>query len=905
MGGCAGRLAVIALCCAACDLDDPPAPRDTAAPACAPGFLDDGGSCVPEACGTGGWGALEVDGSTVFVDAAAESGGDGSQEAPLGSIQAGLDLAGAAGGGMVAVAAGTYHENLALGRGHADVHLAGRCRDLVVLDASTAEPDAPVLEVSAASSQVEISGITLRDGPSVGVGVSAGNVVLRDVVVAGMGSFGVIAMRGGVSGIELSLIDSVVEDCSVIGVAVYDLLVEVRLTDTVVRSTRCHSGGGFGYGLQVAEGGSLEADGLRLADNRGSGLAVFGVGTSCSIVGSAIQGTREIEAGGAGCGIQVFDGAVLEVEGTTIADNVEVGVIVGNSGSELRLRDSAVLETALDQWGDSGHGIDVLDGARLFVEGCRIAGNRNVAVLATDGAAVELHETLVEDTAPGSQGTGGQGLEIHSGGSLVARSCELRRNSTIGVFVGHSGSTASLSDIRIEDTLPTEQGMFGYGVEVVDGAQLTATGCLIEGNRYAGVGVFDPGSRAALHHTRIVGTLPVNDTGVGVFAQEGGALFMDRCAVEGSVSVGVVALDSGTSVALSETVIAGTQPTPAGLFGYGVQAAFGASMVLDGCEVSHNAGIGLFASEGDTTVSVRETRIVDTLHNRADPRSATGAVGLAVYAAASVEASDVAIEATEGPGVLVRGPGLFTSGVARFDCTGCSVRDNRFAGVIAVDGGELTLAGSLVEGTEPGADLGGGVGIYASPWHGTAPVLRLSSSTVRDNPIAGIFLGGQGSYTLADNSIHGGEGWSRSELTRCGDAIFVTGAVSAWDGDDGLALVGNELRNGLTAGLFLHESSAWLSGNRYADNAVDLITQGDGCAESPGGLEGEALASSELCPQWDYAVCDDDEFWFYLGTMGMDSSGARMGTARLEAVRGLELPVASSAHGPFPRQSAP
>jgi hypothetical protein len=101
--------------------------------ACAEGWVADGEVCVPEECGTGRWGDLPVDEATVYVDAAATEGGDGSAEVPLRSIQPALDLAGDRGDGLVAVAAGTYAETLALTSDHAGVHLAGRCRELVFL----------------------------------------------------------------------------------------------------------------------------------------------------------------------------------------------------------------------------------------------------------------------------------------------------------------------------------------------------------------------------------------------------------------------------------------------------------------------------------------------------------------------------------------------------------------------------------------------------------------------------------------------------------------------------------------------------------------------------------------------------------------------------------------------------
>ncbi len=87
--------------------------------------------------------------------------------------------------------------------------------------------------------------------------------------------------------------------------------------------------------------------------------------------------------------------------------------------------------------------------------------------------------------------------------------------------------------------------------------------------------------------------------------------------------------------------------------------------------------------------------------------------------------------------------------------------------------------------------------------------------------------------------------------------------MTAWDGSSGLLLEDNALLDGLGAGLFLDNASATLSGNSYADNAVDLVTQGADCATPPGGYETEGIGSAELCPAYDYATCGD-EFALYL-----------------------------------------
>ena len=98
---------------------DPTAPA-TASAGCPAGEFLDGEACVPYSCGTGTWSDVEGD---YFVG-------------PGDSIQSAADEAGAAGGGVVAVAAGAYVESLVLTEAHDGVQIAGRCAEMVVIDGS-------------------------------------------------------------------------------------------------------------------------------------------------------------------------------------------------------------------------------------------------------------------------------------------------------------------------------------------------------------------------------------------------------------------------------------------------------------------------------------------------------------------------------------------------------------------------------------------------------------------------------------------------------------------------------------------------------------------------------------------------------------------------------------------------
>jgi hypothetical protein len=94
-----------------------------------------------------------------------------------------------------------------------------------------------------------------------------------------------------------------------------------------------------------------------------------------------------------------------------------------------------------------------------------------------------------------------------------------------------------------------------------------------------------------------------------------------------------------------------------------------------------------------------------------------------------------------------------------------------------------------------------------------------------------------------------------------GDGVVATSGVSAWDGSFGLLLDGNEIQGALRAGVMLDGSSADLSGNTFAGNAMDLVWQRCDGVEEPGGLPEVPIV--EQCPQFNLSMAPL-EFYLYL-----------------------------------------
>lgn len=730
--------------------DEEQEPPDTQPLDCAEGTVADGQECVPEACGVGTWGELPIGAGTVFVDATAASDGDGSELAPFSSLQVGLDAAGAAGGGLVAVASGVYGETVIVDGDHSGVVLAGRCPDLVVLDASVGGEGDAGLTIDTSAAQIEVSGLTVQGSNYIGVFVVSGDVTLR---------------------------------------------------------------------------------GLRIAGNAYSGLYVMGPNIGAD--------------------------TIFLAEDCELSENIAAGAHFDGSKVHAVMRRVLVRDSQRGGTGLVGVGIGVVGGASLQLESSEIARNRAEGLLLRDpGTSVEVSDTYIHGTLSDWGGLYGYGIQASGGASLTVDACEIAENTHSGVNVVETGTHAVIRDSLIRDTLPTEDGAHGSGIEVGGGAGLTLESSEIAGFRIFGVGVTGEGTVAQIDGTTLRDALEgdLELGGIGVVVLDQAAAEISSCTLSNLAGMGIAALESGTSVVVTDTVISGTRTVGLdGQYGIGLAAGIGASLEVSDCELADNGSLGVLVSDMGSQATLEDVLISGTQRGMAY----TVGVGAAAVGGGQLNADGLTISGCEGPGLYAMSPG------SRLSCTGCVVEDTEFAGAVAEQGAALSLSGSSIANTSAGSNVGGGVGVWASADESELTSLELLDSTVSGNPVGGVWLSGPGAYRLQNSVLHGGEGEVRGSMVRCGDAVYARAVSPAWDGQQGLYLQGNTLRDGHGAGLFLDGATATLAGNDWASNSTDVVAQGGSCAVPPDGLDTEPVASTELCPVWDYSTCGD-EFELYL-----------------------------------------
>ena len=182
---------VIVLCAAACSSPVEDTQSETEASIsdtitsasssqCASGEVSWEEACVPQACGTSLYGSYQ-DADAIFV---LEGGtGDGSQDAPAGTVKEGLKLAKDHPKKQLVLGPGVYQEAVSINPVHDGVTVLGRCAELVTLKGKGVTTGRSTVEVDVPG-QATMSGVTIRGADFGGTYVWSGTFRLTDAIVS-------------------------------------------------------------------------------------------------------------------------------------------------------------------------------------------------------------------------------------------------------------------------------------------------------------------------------------------------------------------------------------------------------------------------------------------------------------------------------------------------------------------------------------------------------------------------------------------------------------------------------------------------------------------------------------------------------------------------------------------------
>jgi len=535
----------------------------------------------------------------------------------------------------------------------------------------------------------------------------------------GMGGAGLLAYKQA----TVSLMDVVLERNHDSGLTVAEAAT-VSLLRGVVRDTETDGEGAYGWGLDLTDDSTATVSGSLFYDNALGGIGVAGAGTEVEVSGTVIQG--DLHAGGGfATGMSIVWGADARISGSLFQENSMFGLWAATSGTKLELLGSVVKDTGPDEDGLLGAGLQVSEKAAAVVSKSLLEGNEVSGVGAThSGTLLDMSATVVRGTLPGASGENGMGLYLSEGANATISDCLLHGNTSFGALSADPETDVQLSGTVVRETKPDDLGEYGDGLYAGDGATVKVADCLFEGNTTRGLSALYDGTLLELSGTAVRHTNPNNDGeyGLGMHVGEGAAVTASDCLLEENAALGLWVVFEGTEVDLLGTVVRDTYPDEDGAFGNGMELSYGADATISGCLFDGNTSVGINASDPDTRVELTNTAVRNTNpdesgefgHGMEVADGATAVVsgclfeanhlmGLSVAQSGSkVDLSQSVVRDTKPDNNGKFGNGMQVNDGAYALISGCLFEDNQEVGVAAFhSGSQIELSGTVVMDTRP------------------------------------------------------------------------------------------------------------------------------------------------------------------------------------------------------------
>ena len=222
--------------------------------------------------------------------------------------------------------------------------------------------------------------------------------------------------------------------------------------------------------------------------------------------------------------------------------------------------------------------------------------------------------------------------------------------------VGH----VTIRDLTVADSIR-------WGINVINsGVEVELFGVEVRSATSAAILVGDGGHLVA-HGLAVRDTRPdaAGLHGRGLDAEERGTVQITRAVFERNGEVGIFASNPETRVELRDILVRDTQAQRDGFDGYGVNAQAGATVSVSGALFDGNREYGLYARGPGTTIMLADAIVRDT---QSRPVDLAAGVGLGAESGARLEVSRVLLELNREVGILLDDApttGTFTDVIVR------------------------------------------------------------------------------------------------------------------------------------------------------------------------------------------------------------------------------------------------
>jgi hypothetical protein len=479
-----------------------------------------GCSSVGTACPADGFAAdLPTDRMVVYVDPSSPRG-DGTRASPYSSVN---DFAWASlpPNTVVALSAGTHvgydvevvgacpSETIVMNSGEAQAAMVAWGATLTVRNLRVSGPatssgidaiEGGSLELDGVVLDGLLSGIYLDDTSS----LDGRNLILRDMVP---GDRWGMQLRG-----TATLRRVVVERAYNDGIQVREPTADVTLERVAVRET-AKLGDMWGSGLTAILGAKLGVRESVLEGNHLAALFVQGAATRVDLSDVVIRRTHELPNGEDGNGIRMGLGATITAERVFMDENHSEGFTSGEGGGTFSATDLVVrggIGTTEpfppEEQGRHGRGLDINTGCSATVERVALVDSAENGVMVA-GGELTATDLIVRGSRLRGDGTKGRAVNLQTAGSITITRGEIDSNHEVGVFATSNGTSMTLEDVVISETLPDMDLWVGRGINIQDYAAATLTRVRVRTSR--GVGILAiAGATVDGREVEVVDTLP-------------------------------------------------------------------------------------------------------------------------------------------------------------------------------------------------------------------------------------------------------------------------------------------------------------------------------------------------------------------------------------------------------------
>jgi hypothetical protein len=423
-----------------------------------------------------------------------------------------------------------------------------------------------------------------------------------------------------------------------------------------------------------------------IVDGASSFGVYFDLQATGTVDGLVVRNVDSALDGRFGDGLVVDTGAVVTASRVVVERARATGVNVLGTGS-LTIDHLTVRDMMPSGVGIGGRALSIKAESTLTADSVFIERVREVAIEVRDiGTSATLSQVVVDDTQLHVDGERGRAFTNFDGAATTIRGMVVRGVGDSGLLL--AGGTVDVEDLVVRDVAGQEDGNFGRFLEVGRGAVLTGRRIHCEEARDMGVAVNGEGTSAVLEDLFLSGMRGrVSDGlyGRGINVQQGARLEVRRVALVDVRNVGVfvdAATLSGEDLDVREVA-----PAEGTRRGRGLNLQLGAEVTLSRTRVEDAYDLGVFAAATGTTAGFTDLTLsrvtAPPCPSGEDCGVDIGGLGVGVYQNAAVTVDRIDLSGATLCGLHIAEAG-------ELDVMDGRITGNRIGACIQVDGYDLS-----------------------------------------------------------------------------------------------------------------------------------------------------------------------------------------------------------------------